>query len=116
MRKKNIQNAAFEVATQVRAVEDSLDATLADLALLQGNMVRMRSAAGVSVAVGQTAFEEIGKTLQALLSARSTIGRCHAELVEAKQSIPGLREMGMGDGTDCPPASAAMTPDLRIVA
>jgi hypothetical protein len=34
MRKEMIENAAFEVATQVRAVEDALDATLAEVAEL----------------------------------------------------------------------------------
>ena len=32
MRKQNIENAAHEVATQVRAVEDMIDAALAELA------------------------------------------------------------------------------------
>ena len=35
MRKQMIENAAYEVATQVRAVEDSIDAALAELAELQ---------------------------------------------------------------------------------
>ena len=35
MRKQMIENAAFEVATQVRAVEESIEAALAELAELQ---------------------------------------------------------------------------------
>jgi len=34
MRKQSIEYAAFEVATQVRAVEDSIDVTLVELAEL----------------------------------------------------------------------------------
>jgi len=34
MRKQMIEDAAFEVATQVRAVEDSIDVTLVELAEL----------------------------------------------------------------------------------
>ena len=35
MRKQMIENAAYEVATQVRAVEDSIEAALAEIAELQ---------------------------------------------------------------------------------
>ena len=35
MRKQMIENAAYEVATQVRAVEDAIDAALAEIAELQ---------------------------------------------------------------------------------
>ena len=35
MRKQMIENAAYEVATQVRAVEDSIDAALGEIAELQ---------------------------------------------------------------------------------
>ncbi len=35
MRKQMIENAAYEVATQVRAVEESIEAALAELAELQ---------------------------------------------------------------------------------
>ena len=40
MRKQMIENAAYEVATQVRAVEDSIEAALAEIAELQARMVR----------------------------------------------------------------------------
>ena len=39
MRKQMIQNAAFEVATQVRAVEGSFEAGLAEVGELQAGMV-----------------------------------------------------------------------------
>ena len=42
MRKQQIENAAYEVATQVRAVEDSIEAALAEIAELQARMVRAR--------------------------------------------------------------------------
>ncbi len=35
MRKQMMENAAFEVATQVRAVEESIEAALTELAELQ---------------------------------------------------------------------------------
>ena len=39
MRKQMIENAAYEVATQVRAVEESIDAALAEIAELQARMI-----------------------------------------------------------------------------
>ena len=50
MRKQMLENAAFEVATQVRAVEDSIDSTLAEIAELQGRMIRVTSVAHVGPA------------------------------------------------------------------
>ena len=43
MRKQMIENAAFEVATQVRAVEDTVDAALAEIAELQARIMRANS-------------------------------------------------------------------------
>jgi len=116
MRKQLIENAAFDVATQVRAVEDCIDATLIELAELQSRMARARGVMGVGVATGQEAFVQLGVTMQALVSARGTMGQCHGELASAKQFVPGLRTVSFGDGEECPPAQGAMTPDLRIVA
>ena len=113
MRKQQIENAAFEVATQIRAVEDSVDGALAELAELQGRMVRARSVMSVSVTTGQTAFEQLSLVMQALIAARGSIGNCHGALVEAQQFVPGLRTVSFGDGSDCPKTAQA---GLRIVA
>ncbi len=43
MRKQMIENAAFEFATQVRSVEDCIDATLAEIGELQTRLMRARS-------------------------------------------------------------------------
>ena len=48
MRKHLVQNAAYEVATQVRAVEDSIDAALAEIAELQARVMRANSVARTS--------------------------------------------------------------------
>ena len=39
MRKQMIQNAAYEVATQVRAVEDTIDSALNEIAELQARIM-----------------------------------------------------------------------------
>lgn len=113
MRKQMIENAAFDVAEQVRTVEDTIDHALTEIAELQGRMMRARGVAGVGVRTGHNALEHLATTLQSLVSARGGMGNCHAALLEATASVPGLRTVGFGDA-QCPPLTAAAP--LRIVA
>ena len=48
MRKHIIETAAHEVATQIRTVEDCIEDALAEIADLQGKMIRARASAGMS--------------------------------------------------------------------
>jgi prophage DNA circulation protein len=114
MRKQIIENAAYEVATQVRAVEDSIEAALAELADLQAKMVRARSVTNAGFAASHAAFEQLAATVNGLITARGGIASCHSALVETRRSIPGLRTVAFGDGDECPPAEGFA--DLRIVA
>ena len=113
MRKQQIENAAFEVATQVRAVEDVIEDALAEIAELQSRMIRARSVAGVSTATGHAAFEQLAAAMQGLVAARGGMAQCHGVLKETQQYVPGLRAVAIGESEECPPASAR-TP-LRIV-
>lgn len=114
MRKQMIENAVYDVATQVRTVEDSIEAALAEIAELQARMVRARGVTRAGMVTSHAAFEELAATTSSLVSARGRIGNCHAALAEAKQTIPGARTVMIGDGDDCPPATGLA--DLRIVA
>src|SRR3954453_13240042 len=114
MRKQQIENAAFEVATQIRAVEDVIDGALAEIAELQARMVRARVTAGIGIATGHAAFEQLAAALQGLIVARGGMASCHAELVEAKAFVPGLRTVSFGDGDECPPSTGHG--NLRVVA
>lgn len=114
MRKQMIENAAYDVATQVRAVEDCIESALAEIAELQGKMIRARAVTGIGIGVGHSAFEQLVGATQGLVSARGGIANCHAALVEARGHVPGLRTVSFGDGDECPPKTA--TADLRIVA
>lgn len=114
MRKQIIENAAYEVATQVRTVEDSIEQALTDIAELQGSMLRARATAGVSTATGHAAFVQLGNALQSLISARGGIAECHGALKDSAQFVPGLRTVGFGEGYECPPK--AELPALRVVA
>ena len=97
MRKQIIENAAYEVATQVRAVEDVIDSALSEIAELQARVMRVDAVAG-------------------LVETRGAIVACHAELVDAKGKVPGLRTVSWGDGDDCDDARKIAFTDLRVVA
>ena len=114
MRKQQVQHAAHEVATQIRAVEDIIDGALGEIAELQARMVRARATTGVGIATGHAAFEQLAMALQGLVAARGGMAGCHATLLEAKGSVPGLRTVSFGDGDECPPSTGHST--LRIVA
>jgi hypothetical protein len=115
MRKQMIENAAFEVATQVRAVEDAIDATLAEVAQLQSRVMHVNSIAGVGPAPIHAALQELSAALGSLVCARGSIVSCHGELVAAKSKVPGLRTVAYGDEGSCPDTKGALV-DLRIVA
>lgn len=113
MRKAQIQNAAFEVAHQVRTVEDTIDQALGEIAELQSRLVHARSVTGIGVAPSHAAFEQVAAAVGALVAARGGVANCHGALVAAKKFVPGLRTVAFGDH-ECPPEEART--DLRIVA
>jgi hypothetical protein len=108
-----IQDAAYDVATQVRVVEDSIDATVTEIAELQSRMMRISSIAHVGPAAIHPALQELSAAISSLVSARGSIVNCHSELATAQGKVPGLRTVGFGDN-ECPPKIAQA--DLRIVA
>ena len=113
MRKQMIENAVYDVATQVRAVEDSIEAALAELAELQARMVRARGITQAGMITSHGAFEQLAATTNSLIAARGGIAHCHVALVETKRTIPGARTVAIGDDGECPPSPGAT---LRIVA
>lgn len=115
MRKQIIENAAFEVATQVRAVEQTIDSALAELAELQARIMRANSVAGVGFGTAHATLERVAAAVTGLVDTRGAILECHRALAEAKGQVPGLRTVSWGDGDDCPDQQIART-DLRIVA
>ena len=114
MRKHQIESAAHEVATQVRAVEDMIDAALIEIAELQARIMRANSVAGVGFAAVHPTLEQLATAVSGLVATRGAIVGCHAALADAKGKVPGLRAVSIGDDGDCPPASAAAS--LRVVA
>ncbi|MGH8527844.1 MAG: hypothetical protein ACREXY_27580, partial [Gammaproteobacteria bacterium] len=62
MRKQMIEDAAFEVATQVRAVEESIESALIELAELQTRMVHARGVTKAGFVTSHAAFEQLAAT------------------------------------------------------
>mgnify|MGYP003580632498 FL=1 len=115
MGKQQIENAAFEVATQVRAVEDTIDAALTEIAELQSRIMRVNSIARAGFGTVHPALEELAAAVKGLVDARGSVVGCHSALAEAKGKVPGLRTVGFGDMGECPEQKTAFT-ELRVVA
>jgi len=115
MRKQQIQDAAFEVATQVRTVEDSIDAALAEIAELQARMMRAQAVANTSYGTIHPALQELAAAVSGLVAARGSVVGCHGALAEAKGIVPGLRTVSFGEGEPCPEKKTAFQ-NLRVVA
>lgn len=114
MRKQMIKDAAYDVATQVRLVEDAVDSALAEIAELQARIMRANSLAGVGFATVHPTLEQLASAVTGLVATRGAILGCHAALANAKTKVPGLRTIALGDDGDCPPSTA--TTPLRVVA
>jgi hypothetical protein len=114
MRKQIVQDAAYEVATQVRTVEDTIDSALSEIAQLQARIINVNTVAGVSYGVIHPSLEQLASAVTRLVETRGAIVACHEALADARGKVPGLRTVSWGDGDPCPPATAHA--DLRIVA
>lgn len=114
MRKQMIQDAAYEVATQVRAVEETIDSALNEVAELQARIMHANSVAGVGYGVIHPTLQNLATAVAGLVETRGAIVACHEALADARGKVPGLRTISWGDGEDCPPNTARA--DLRIVA
>ena len=115
MPKQQIETAAFEAATQVRAVEDSIHAALSEVAELQARIMRVNSVARVGFGTVHPVLQELAAAVTGLVEARGPVVGCHTALAEAKGKVPGLRTVSFGEGSECPDQKTAFA-DLRIVA
>ena len=115
MRKHQIENAAYEVATQVRTVEETIDLALSEIAELQARVLRANTVARVGFGTVHPVLEELAAAMKGLVDARGSVVGCHSALAEAKGKVPGLRTVSFGDGEECPDTKTGIA-DLRIVA
>ena len=115
MRKHQIENAAYEVATQVRTVEETIDLALSEIAELQARVLRANTVSRVGFGTVHPVLEELAAAMKGLVDARGSVVGCHSALAEAKGKVPGLRTVSFGDGEECPDRKTGIA-DLRIVA
>ena len=115
MRRHQIENAAYEVATQVRTVEETIDLALTEIAELQARVMRANTVARVGFGTVHPVLEELAAAMKGLVDARGSVVGCHSALAEAKGKVPGLRTVSFGDGEECPNQKTGIA-DLRIVA
>jgi hypothetical protein len=94
------QEMVRQGAEQLFTAERSIKTAMCDTAALISSLSSM-SANGVSVMIGQEAFEEAAATFTALTTARGAIVRTHTALDEVKVQL-GCGAMAMG-GTEGKP-------------
>ena len=116
MRKQQVQNAAYEVATQVRAVEDAIDAAITEIAELQSRMIHVSAVAQTEYGTIHPALQQLAAAVSGLVGARGSVVECHVALSEAKQKVPGLRTVSFGEGNPCPDSKTTGFTELRVVA
>lgn len=96
MRQK-IMIAARQIASEVRASENSCDVALADNARLLAALLDARREAGVPAKTGQQALGRALDALNHVAKAREMLLESHAELARLN-----LRELAVGDMSECP--------------
>lgn len=94
------QDMVLHGAEQLFTAERSIKTAMCDTAALISSLSRMGND-GVSVMLGQEAFEEAAATFLALTNARGAIVRTHTALDEVKTQL-GCGAMAMG-GTEAKP-------------
>jgi hypothetical protein len=109
------QAVAQQVADRLFALENSIDAALAQAAELTAALPKARSEARLSAMVGQAALDRTAASLAALVEARRCIVDAHAQLDAVRGEI-GLREVNVGDAGPKPSILTGDASRLRSVA
>lgn len=109
MRKQRIE-AARKIAEKLFEAEKAIDLAIVCAAELTASLPAARLEANLSAVVGQEAFDEVAKTLPALVAGRQALVDTHRRLDQTKTEI-GLREVAFG-GPDGKPSLHAI---LRAV-
>ena len=115
MRKQMIENAAYEVATQVRAVEDSIDAALAEIAELQARIMRANAVARAGFGTVHPALEQLAAAVTGLVEARGCDRRLPCGAGRSQGQGPGPSHRRLRRRRRVPDQKTGLA-DLRIVA
>ncbi|MEQ8745043.1 hypothetical protein [Parasphingorhabdus sp.] len=103
--------AARPIAKKIHEVEKSLNLTMVQMGELMSSIASARLAPGTrfSLTAGMDASEKlIDAAAQTARSYREVV-EAHAHLAEDREDA-GLRAVSWGDGLECPPASAELSP------
>ena len=104
------QEMVLHGAEKLFTAERSIKTAMCDTAALISSLSEM-SNQGISVMIGQEAFEEAAATFSALTTARGAIVRTHTALDDVKIQL-GCGAMAMG-GTDAKPGQTGGAALLR---
>ncbi len=104
MRKERIE-ATNDIANQLFAAEEAIDAAITEMAKLSAIMPEARIRVKVGAALGHSALKHAGESLSLLIEARESVVCVHTALDQAKTDI-GLRTYGIGAGYLKPSANA----------
>lgn len=102
--------AARKIAEALIPTETDVETAIASTSRLIGAIAQARAQTNLPVALGQDSLAALSLTMTALVDARAQIAAAHAALAKDRVDA-GLRAYGMGDVSDCPPASGS----LRLV-
>lgn len=97
-------NAARKIAEALTPSEADIDTAIASTSRLIGAIAEGRATTRLPISIGQESLAALTQTVASLVTARAGIAAAHAALAEDRISA-GLRAFGMGDVSDCPPAS-----------
>lgn len=92
-------------AAQLMLAEEALERALVETSSLGVLLGQLRLQSGISMVVGQDAFDEIASTITGLTAARRSMVRAHERLDQVKTKI-GCRTVA-GGALDKPPDALA---------
>jgi hypothetical protein len=101
--------AARRIAEALIPSERDIESAIASTSRLIGAISEGRAEAKVPIALGQESLAALGASMIALIEARAQITAAHAALAKDRLEA-GLSAFGMGDVSECPPATG-----LRVV-
>jgi hypothetical protein len=114
---KQRREAAEKVATHLFAVEAGVDEAITRAAQFTTAMIEARVEAKLSAVVGQAELALASRATALMVEARQLIVDAHKQLAQTRIDV-GLREVGFGDSSECPPLPTETTGNqhLKIVA
>jgi streptomycin 6-kinase len=104
----NRLEAATLVATELFALEASMDQAISQAAAMVAVLPKATQTGRLAATVGQDAFAGAGTVLQQLIEARASVVALHADLHTIQHDI-GLGARAMGDGWKAVPKPNGLT-------